>query len=285
MVALACRLEDGAFELIGPITKPAAADGIGSGGNVAGFGVVHADPRNNQASEIVAAIARRTGAYLVGGFTSAGAAFPQAAGTRAVEGCVSGVLLGGRLSVAVGLTQGCTPVGPAHEVTRADGQVLITLDRQRAFDILCEDVGVAEGADPRPWLANVHAALPVPGSDTADYVVRNLIGIDPRHGLVAIADTPAAGDRVLFVRRDAESARKDLARMLSDLKARLTGTPRAGLYYSCVARGPNLFEGEAFELKAIAEAFGDIPIAGFFGNGEISNNRVYGYTGVLTLFC
>ena len=26
------------------------------------------------------------------------------------------------------------------------------------------------------------------------------------------------------------------------------------------------------------------PLAGFFGNGEISHNRLYGYTGVLTLF-
>jgi small ligand-binding sensory domain FIST len=59
---------------------------------------------------------------------------------------------------------------------------------------------------------------------------------------------------------------------------------QAGLYFSCVARGPNLFAGEAHELKAIQETFGEIPIAGFFGNGEISHDRVYGYTGVLTLF-
>jgi len=27
-----------------------------------------------------------------------------------------------------------------------------------------------------------------------------------------------------------------------------------------------------------------VPLAGFFGNGEISRNLLYGYTGVLTLF-
>jgi small ligand-binding sensory domain FIST len=26
-----------------------------------------------------------------------------------------------------------------------------------------------------------------------------------------------------------------------------------------------------------------VPLAGFFANGEISHNRLYGYTGVLTL--
>ena len=36
----------------------------------------------------------------------------------------------------------------------------------------------------------------------------------------------------------------------------------------------------------LANAFkeGDLPLGGFFCNGEISHNRLYGYTGVLTLF-
>ena len=34
----------------------------------------------------------------------------------------------------------------------------------------------------------------------------------------------------------------------------------------------------------IRERLGDIPLAGFFAGGEISHDRLYGYTGVLTLF-
>ena len=34
----------------------------------------------------------------------------------------------------------------------------------------------------------------------------------------------------------------------------------------------------------IEEAFGEFPLVGFFCIGEISHNRLYGYTGVLTLF-
>ena len=37
-------------------------------------------------------------------------------------------------------------------------------------------------------------------------------------------------------------------------------------------------------LVSIKDALGDVPLAGFFANGEICNNRLYGYTGVLTLF-
>jgi small ligand-binding sensory domain FIST len=38
------------------------------------------------------------------------------------------------------------------------------------------------------------------------------------------------------------------------------------------------------ELGLIRDTLGDFPLVGFFANGEISHNRLYGYTGVLTLF-
>ncbi len=281
--ALTGRFANGAYRMIASLTNPDETVSTLDAGFVAGLGVVHGDPRNPRTADIVSTLARDHETYLVGGLSAAESAFPQVAG-NIVDGGVSGVLLGGELNVAVGLTQGCSPIGPSHEVTRGEGNVLVTLDDRSAFEVLCEDLGVANGVDPLPWLANIHAAMLVAGSDTGDYLVRNLVGIDPSRGLVQIAGEVAAGDRLMFVRRDAESASKDLQRMLNDLRSRITARPRAGLYFSCVARGPNLFAGEAHELKAIRDTFGEIPIAGFFGNGEISHDRVYAYTGVLTLF-
>lgn len=278
------RFSEDAFELLPSFETIEELDALPRSAGTAGLGIVHGDPRNGRVVELVEALSAMSGAYLVGGLTSADDSFVQMAGTRVVDGGVSGLLIGGRLSIAVGLTQGCSPIGAIHEVTRCEGQIAAMLDHHSAYDIMCEDIGIAEGADPRPWLANIHAAFPVEGSSEADYVVRNLIGIDPRQGLVAVAETMQPGDHVMFVRRDAESAKKDLARMLGDLRGRLSGKPKAGLYYSCVARGASLFGDEHYEMRAIHDTFGDIPIAGFFGNGEISDDRVYGYTGVLTLF-
>ena len=53
---------------------------------------------------------------------------------------------------------------------------------------------------------------------------------------------------------------------------------------SCIARGANLFGPDAAEMRLIRDELGDLPLAGFYANGEISNNRLYGYTGVLALF-
>ena len=45
-----------------------------------------------------------------------------------------------------------------------------------------------------------------------------------------------------------------------------------------------MFGARSAELGLIRRRLGDIPLAGFFCNGEISHDRLYGYTGVLTLF-
>mgnify|MGYP002526385269 FL=1 len=88
----------------------------------------------------------------------------------------------------------------------------------------------------------------------------------------------------MFVRRDAPSAMVDLKRMLDDVTARATAPVRAALYYSCIARGPNLFGDGSVELGTIKDALGDLPLVGFFANGGICSNRLYGYAGVLALF-
>jgi small ligand-binding sensory domain FIST len=124
----------------------------------------------------------------------------------------------------------------------------------------------------------------VVGSDTGDYLVRNVVAIDVQRQSLAVAHAPSPGDPVLFCRRDPASASVDLARMLETLKRRAGAGPRAGLYFSCVGRGPKLFGESAQELRMIREALGDFPLAGFFGNGEIAHERLYGYTGVLALF-
>jgi small ligand-binding sensory domain FIST len=101
--------------------------------------------------------------------------------------------------------------------------------------------------------------------------------------LIAVGHTVEPGDRLFFVRRDEEAATRDLARMLARTKSRLA-KPKAGLYFSCLARGPNMFGPDSAERALLRETLGDIPIAGMFCNGEISNARLYGYTGVLALF-
>jgi len=282
---LVMRLPPEAFRLI-PSQRSGEAD-LGSGGDdwlavsQPAIGLVHADPRQQHLGELIGDLAERAG-YLVGGLSSAQGPMPVIA-DQIEEGVASGVLFAPGLGIVTSLSQGCTPIGPAHSVTRVHQNMLIELDGQGALASLQADLGSDKIEDLKAVADSLHIALPVPGSDRADYTVRNLTGIDLAQGIIGVAATPAPGDKVLFCRRDADAAREDLERMVKDLANRLSGPPRGGVYVSCLARGPNLFDRNE-ELSIIREGLGDFPIAGFYANGEIAHNRLYGYTGVLTVF-
>jgi small ligand-binding sensory domain FIST len=146
-----------------------------------------------------------------------------------------------------------------------------------------QDIGEILARDLRRVAGYIFAALPVEGDDRGDYLVRNLMGLDPARGLIAIGDRLRAGQRIMFCRRDRASAVEDLDRMTGDLKRRINTTPRAAIYFSCLARGPNMFGADAAEVRLIEQKLGPVPLIGFFCNGEISNARLYTYTGVLAL--
>lgn len=254
------------------------------------FGVVHGDPSNKLIVELIEMLSRdienlalEVPGFLVGGLSASERGFYQIAQT-VTGGGLSGVLFGPDVDVATALSQGCSPVGPTHRITDARGGVVMALDGRPGLDVFKEDIGELLARDLMRVDGYIHAALPVAGSDTGDYVVRSLLGIDPEHGWLAIAGDPQVGEQVMFVRRDPKAAEEDLVRMAAQLKNRLPSEPKGGLYFSCVARGPGLFGREGAEMELLARTLGDFPLVGFFGNGEISNNRLYGYTGVLCLF-
>jgi len=286
--ALVASFPDDAFRVFGP--APSAHGTVGEVERAwialkhPGVAVVHGDPRDAGIVTAVSSLSAEGGLYLVGGLSAAMSAPPRNIADRVVEGGLTGVLLGPEIGVATGLTQGCSPIGPVRRVTEARDNIVMMVDNRPALEVFKEDIGELLARDLRQVGGRIFAGIPVRGSDTGDYLVRNLIALDVERQWLAIAEKVTPGDPILFCRRDPASALADLKRMLGGLQRRITAPPKAGLYFSCLARGPNLFAGENEEVEAIRAALGDFPLAGFFGSGEIAHDRLYGYTGVLALF-
>jgi small ligand-binding sensory domain FIST len=242
---------------------------------VAHFGIIHADPEAPDVAGLVSDMsAKITTGYLVGGISSSRGRTVQIA-NEVLSGGLSGAVLASDTAVATRLTQGCTPFPGRFRVTKCEDNIVARLDGRPALDVLREVVG-------SEWTALL-VGIAVPGSDAGDYTARNLIGIDPRSKLIAIGDVLEPGAEILFCRRDAAAARADLARVAAELKA-WAPAPRGALYYPCVARGEHLFGSRGAELQQVRQVLGDVPLVGFFCNGEISRDRLYGYSGVLTVF-
>lgn len=252
-------------------------------GEDAYFGVVHADPQTPDVAGLITDMSTKVeSGFLVGGLSSAREKTVQVA-NGVLAGGLSGVLLASSVGVSTRLTQGCAPLPGRYRVTESDSNVIATLDGRPALEVMNEAIGEVLARDLRRAAQFILVGLPVTGSDRGDYLVRNLVGVDPQHKLIAIGDVIEPGAELIFCKRDGASARSDLDRMLGELKA-ASPAPRGALYFSCVGRGEHMFGSRGAELGIVREALGEVPLVGFFCNGEISHDRLYGYTGVLTLF-
>lgn len=246
-------------------------------------GLIHADPSSPTIAKMIEGVVQRSGAYLVGGLTCSRTAQHQLAGDVG-NGGFSGALFSPDVAVTAGLSQGCSPLGAIHEITAGDANIVYELDGRPAIDVFKEDIGEMLARDLERAAGYVHVAFPVSGADTADYMVRDLMGIDPESGWLGVGSEIAVGDRMMFVRRDPLSAQQDLGRMLKDVKKRLPGPARGAVYVSCVARGPSMFGDEETEAEIVSDGLGGTPVIGFYASGEICHDRIYGYTGVLLVF-
>ena len=264
---------DGAFK---PFTAFDLDKVVGSSSNAA---ILHGDPRHPLARSVALDMVK-TIPHVVGGLVSAHGPVYQLAGTLTAGGA-SGALLGPGLDLVVGVTQGCTPIGPPHIVTKSNQNILIELDGLPALDIMKAEAGDLIARDLRRAAGYIHMA--VMESDQ-DYVVQSLLGIDSDRGMLAAAGPAVEGDRVVFVRRDANSAQANLTHMLEGMRARLIGRkPLGALYYSCSSRGVHMFGDEGTELGMVRRALGDMALLGFYANGEFAAGQLHGFSGVLAV--
>ncbi len=244
--------------------------------------IVHADPRDAELPYLVTGTAADTGAFLVGGLSSSRVALKQVA-NKVWENGLSGVLLDQSAGVGTGLTQACSPISPVRHITECEDNIVMSVDNRPALEVFKSDVAAALSGSEEQIEAHVFAALPVEGSDTADYLVRNILGVDEERGWIAISEEVEEGQPLQFVQRNTYAAMADMENMLRSLKKRVPN-PRGAVYFSCLSRGVHMFGPDSAEVRAILDSFPDLPIIGLFANGEINHDRLYSHTGVLLLF-
>lgn len=252
------------------------------------FGVIHGDPLNPQTQNLVDAMQQQLeNGFLVGGLTSSRGIHYQVA-DEVITGGISGALFSENISVITNLSQGCSPVGEKHRITKAQENAAFLLDNKPALQVLMQDMDISGYQQLVEQASDVFIGLCIPGSDRSDYTVRNLVGVDADHDIFAINDYLTESNEIVFCRRNEQTAVDDMQHMLDNIAKRLKQPPgqtlKGGLYVSCLGRGREQFGKDSEEIKMIHKTLGDFPLTGFFANGEIHHNKLYGYTGVLTLF-
>lgn len=253
---------------------------------------------------------------------SAGTLSGHGAASGVFHGGLSGVAFGREVGIVSRVTQGAQPIAATHVVTESDSHLVIRLDGEPALDVLLRELEISLDHPEHAMLRLRHTLVGVtrPGPDGTpvatseashrrgafghEVIVRHIIGLDPVRRGVAIAELAPEGSRLAFCERHVQAARADLMRVCAEVReelepeellfgagaAEVEAAPRparaiaGAVYVSCAGRGGPHFGGPSAELQIVRHALGDVPLVGFFAGGEIAHHRLYGYTGVLTVF-
>jgi small ligand-binding sensory domain FIST len=207
------------------------------------------------------------------------------------EGTV-GVAMSGDVAIDTVVAQGCHPIGELMRVTGCRGNLLYELDGRPAFEVLRELFATLDERDRR--LASMALFVGVLMDEfsnepqVGDFLIRNLIGVDPSRGAVAIGESLQDGMRLRFHVRDAQTSAQDLHTMLGSYEKTPSGPVSGALLFSCLGRGEGLYGRPNFDTGVFREYLGDVPVGGFFCNGEIGpvsgSTFLHGYTSSFGLF-
>ena len=183
------------------------------------------------------------------------------------------------------VSQGCQPIGEPYTITQVDKDVVLGVGGRRAYDVLAETFENLPEDDQKVARGNIMAGLAASeyreDFQRGDFLVRNIIGGDPKTGALKIGAIPRVGQTIQFQLREKDAADEDLCLRSEALRVR-EGVPLAMVCFSCGGRGQGLFGIPNHDAGILEDTFGPVPVAGFFCNGEFGPvagvNFLHGYT-------
>jgi small ligand-binding sensory domain FIST len=203
------------------------------------------------------------------------------------------ISFGGGVRLAGVTSQGCTPIGQTWTLTKVEQNIIHQIGNRPAYDVLAETFNGLSPEEQKKARGNLLIGLVVneylDEFHRGDFLIRNLLGADPRSGSIAVGAWPRMGQTVQFQRRSAAAATEDMSELLARARKQLgDATIYGGCLCSCNGRGRGLFGRPNHDAQMVQEQFGPLGLAGFFCNGEIGpvgeKNFLHGYTASLALF-
>ncbi len=232
------------------------------------------------------------GAAVVGGLAS-GTTEPGAArlfANRDVHR--SGALLlalTGNVVIDPVIAQGCRAIGEPLFITACDGNLLHELDGRRPRELLAGLFASLDEGDRERFGDSLCIGLALPGPrqivGTGEFLIRNVLGLDPDSGALWIGARLVRNAVVQFHLRDGDAASRELSARLGEALAG-RAPPAAALLFACLGRGRGMFGVPGHDSAALRRMV-DVPVAGMFCAGEIAPIQgatfLHGYSSVFGL--
>jgi|TARA_B110000495_G_scaffold198692_1_gene210894 small ligand-binding sensory domain FIST len=225
---------------------------------------------------------------MASGFQQPGKNLVLVNGTVYCEGA-AGLLIDGGVKVHSVVSQGCRPIGDRTIVTKVEQNLILELGGKPAMQVL-EEMFIRLPTSDHDLMSKGFFLGRVISEyqddyEMGDFLIRNVMSMDNERRAVVVNDYFQVGQTVQFQVRDEETASNELRQLL---KKTDSAEIRGGLVFTCNGRGTKLFAEPDHDAGVIRETVGEIPLAGFFAQGEIGpvgrENHMHGYTASVLLF-
>lgn len=214
-------------------------------------------------------------------------------GSRAYRAGAVGVALSGDIAVDTVVAQGCRPVGQPMHVTASHANYLLEVDGQQPLKVLRELYATLSENDQRLARQSLFLGIVMDEMNDSprqgDFLIRNILGTDQEHGALAVGEVLKEGQTVQFHLRDAATSAADLDVMLTRYAtSRRNDSGQGALLFQCLGRGAYLYGRPDHDTDMFRAKVSDMPLAGFFCNGEIGQvggtTYLHGYTSSFGIF-
>jgi small ligand-binding sensory domain FIST len=203
------------------------------------------------------------------------------------------IAVGGEVRLVGVTSQGCTPIGETWTLTKVEQNIIHEIGNRPAYEVLAETFNQLPPDEQKHARGNLFIGLVVneylEDFHRGDFLIRNLLGADPRSGSIAVGAAPRLGQTIQFQRRSAAAATEDLNELLARTRRKLENTViYGGCLCSCNGRGQGMFGRPNHDAQLVQQRLGPLGLAGFFCNGEIGpvgeRSFLHGFTASLALF-
>ena len=204
-----------------------------------------------------------------------------------------GIALSGDIELDTIVAQGCRPIGKPMKITECQDTLLKELDGKPTLEVLQDLNETLSDSDKKLLQTSLFLGIEMdPMKDDpkqGDFLIRNLMGVDRGSGALAIGALLRTGQLVQFHLRDKKMSTEDLDVMLTRyLSKGQAENARGALLFSCLGRGKYLYGEANHDTNMFRNKLGEIPLGGFFCNGEIgpvgSTTFLHGYTSSFGIF-
>jgi len=197
------------------------------------------------------------------------------------------------LQQVIKIADGVKRISPTMQINRSDGHCLSEINQQGAVENLLgnlpDNLQAMGLKQPYGLLCAISENNDRASIDNGHYKLHHIVSTNDEKQQIHLSGSAKAGRHLFWAVRDQQYAQETLREQLLNARDELKQAAKFALMFPNIGRGAEFFDGRDRDLELFKEIFPEVPLIGFYGNGEIApghrlSGLIHRYSTVFSIF-